>query len=84
MSPGLERSGSRSNSSDESGDGLNSPHCPVCNAAKEDDDSDDDVLQVNLLTEHWHMVLQGPIPLVDGTIEEAFCKLLFISAKQKE
>ena len=56
LSPGLERSGSCSNSGDESGDGLN---CPVCNAAEEDDDLDDDVLWVQCDNEHcstWYHV----------------------------
>ena len=59
LSSGLKISGSCSNSGDESGDGLNSPRCPVCNAAKEDDDSNDDVLWVQCDNEHcstWYHV----------------------------
>jgi hypothetical protein len=59
LSPVQEKSGSCSNSGDESGDGLNSPRCPVCNAAEEDDDSDDDVLWVQCDNEHcstWYHV----------------------------
>ena len=72
LSPGLEKYvSSSSNSGDDrssnSGGGLKSPRCPVCNAAESDDD-DNDVLWIQCDNERcasWYHVLCTDIDAQD-------------------